>query len=287
MTAPAATDRAAPYQRSIRWRLWIPATVLVLLVLVAIFAQSLAPMSPIVQDFGDGRLLPPGSPGHLLGTDLLARDELSRLIVGTQMSLLISFASVTIGVVVGLSLGIVAGFSGGWIDVAIMRVMDSMLAFPTLILALIISVALGSGVQSAIIAIAVVSIPGFVRLARSQTLRVRQAEYVAASRVIGTTPLRIVLVGILPNIWRPCAAQAALTIGFAIPAEATLSFLGLGVQLPTPSWGNMIGDAYSTLTFDYWLVLWPVAAIMITALSASLMADALSETSAGGGGKIR
>jgi peptide/nickel transport system permease protein len=157
-------------------------------------------------------------------------------------------------------------------------VLDGLLAFPTVILALIFAVALGPGVRSAIVAIAIVGVPSFARLARAQTVRCRGSAYVAAARAMGASPLRLICTHIVPNISTACVAQAALALGYAIPAEATLSFLGLGVQLPTPSWGNMIGESYATLASDPWPMFFPVLAIMVTALSASLLADALGAT---------
>jgi ABC-type dipeptide/oligopeptide/nickel transport system permease subunit len=281
--AVTITDLAASSASSVRrrWRVIIPAAVLGLLLLVAIIGPFFAPYPATQQFFNDGRLLPPGSPHHLLGTDALARDVLSRLIVGTRMSMLISVAAVAVGSVVGFLLGISSGYLRGPADTVIMRVMDGVLAFPTLILALIIAVGLGPGVRSAIIAIGVVSVPGFARLARAQTLRIGSSEYIASAHVMGAKTIRVLRMHIIPNIWVPCAAQAALALGYAIPAEATLSFLGLGVQPPTPSWGNMIGDAYATLANDPWLMTWPVLAIMITTLSASLLADGLAAASSG------
>jgi ABC-type dipeptide/oligopeptide/nickel transport system permease subunit len=275
ITVADLTESARASGRA-RWRITVPAVILGLLLAVAVFGPLFAPYPATLQLFGDGRLLPPGAPRHLLGTDALARDVLSRLIVGTRMSLLISVAAVAIGSLVGFVLGIICGYMRRLVDTVIMRVLDGMLAFPTLILALIIAVGLGPGVRSAIIAIAVVSVPGFARLARAQTLRIGSSDYIAAAHVMGARPTRVIRLHIIPNIWVACAAQAALALGYAIPAEATLSFLGLGVQLPTPSWGNMIGDAYGTLATDPWLMVFPVAAIMITSLSASLLADGLA-----------
>jgi peptide/nickel transport system permease protein len=268
-----ATSVGLPSQR--QWQIIVPATVLGLLVVIAVFGPNLAPYPAALQMFADGRLLPAGSPHHLLGTDSLARDVLSRLIVGTRMSLLVSVAAVGTGSVVGFALGITAGYVRGWVETVIVRILDGLLAFPTLILALVIAVGLGPGVRSAILAIAIVSVPGFARLARAQTLRIGSAEYITAAHVMGAVPTRVIRLHIIPNIWVACAAQVALALGYAIPAEATLSFLGLGVQLPMPSWGNMIGDAYTTLASDPALMVWPVVAIMITTLCASLLADGL------------
>jgi peptide/nickel transport system permease protein len=267
------------------WQVILPASGLVIVLLVALFGPLLAPYPATEQLFGTGpnggRLLSPGSPGHLLGTDLLARDELSRLIVGTRMSLLISVAAVVIGSAIGLPLGITAGYFRGRFETVVVRVLDGLLAFPTLVLALIIAVGLGPGVKSAVVAIAIASVPGFARLARAQTLKVGSSDYIAAAHVMGASRRRVIRLHIGPNIWEACAAQAALALGYAIPAEATLSFLGLGVQLPTPSWGNMIGDAFTTLSVDVWPMVFPVLAIMLTVVCASLLADGLGANRSG------
>jgi ABC-type dipeptide/oligopeptide/nickel transport system permease subunit len=270
LTAPAR--RAAARQ----WRILLPGLILIMLLGVALFGPLAAPYSPTVQLFRAGRLLPPGSPHHLLGTDGLARDLLSRLLVGTRMSLLVAGAAVAAGSIAGFVLGVICGYFRGPVDMIVMRVLDGLLAFPTLVLALVIAVSLGPGTRSAIIAIGTVSVPGFARLARAQTLQVGSSEYITAAKVMGAKATRIIRLHVIPNIWIACAAQAALALGYAIPAEATLSFLGLGVQLPTPSWGNMISDAFTTLATDPWPMVFPVVAVLITTLSASLLADGLA-----------
>lgn len=274
---PAVEPGAARVPRRLRGearRGLIPATILGLLILVAILGPALAPYPPNLQQFSAGRLLTPGAPGHLLGTDLLARDELSRLLAGTRESLLIAVSAVALGGIVGFTLGVLAGYVRGPFETIVVRLLDGLLAFPTVILALTLAVAMGPGVRSAVIAIAVVSVPSFARLARAQTLRAAGSTYVAAGRAMGAGPVRLIGVHIVPNIRTACIAQAALALGYAIPAEATLSFLGLGVQLPTPSWGNMISESYTTLASDPWPMILPVLAIMVTTLSASLLADA-------------
>jgi peptide/nickel transport system permease protein len=249
--------------------------VLLVVVSAAVFGPMLAPYPPALQRFQDGILLPPGSPGHLLGTDQLARDILSRLLVGTRTSLSISLISVLIGLGLGGWIGVVAASRGGWVDAVLMRVMDALLAFPALVLALIIAVSLGPSVSNTVIAIAVVMVPGFARLARARALQVKGSDFVAAARAIGASRRRIIVRHIIPNIWGPLVAQAILAMGSAIPAEATLSFLGLGVQLPNPSWGNMIADGYAILSRSPWGIVFPAIAMVLTVGSASIFGDGI------------
>lgn len=251
------------------------AAILVLIVLLAIFAPLLAPYSPIEQRFSDGIFLPPLSPAHILGTDQLARDILSRALYGLRTSLFVSVLAVTISVVGGGTIGIVSGYRGGVVDAALMRLMDALLSFPTLVLALVIAVSLGPSLENTIFAIGVVGVPGFARLTRAQTQRVIQSEYVTAARVTGAGALRIGVVHIIPNIIGPVVGQAVLALGFAIPAEATLSFLGLGVQPPSPSLGNMIADGYTSLARSPWVLLVPAVIVMLIVVSSSLVADEL------------
>jgi ABC-type dipeptide/oligopeptide/nickel transport system permease subunit len=257
------------------WITAFAAFVLAAIVAASLLGPVLAPYPPELQRFNDGILLPPGSEGHLLGTDQLARDLLSRLLVGARTSLMIAASAVAIGLFAGGAIGIIAGFWGGVLDAILMRIMDGVLAFPILVLALVIAASLGPNLRNTVIAISVVMVPSFARLVRAQTMRVMRLEYVAAARVAGASALRISLYHIVPNIWGPIFAQAVLAVGVAIPAEATLSFLGLGVQLPTPSWGNMIADGYAALSRSPWVMAIPSIGIILTVTSASVLADAL------------
>ncbi|GIU97827.1 MAG: dipeptide ABC transporter permease DppC [Actinomycetota bacterium] len=252
---------------------WLAAGAFGLIVLLAILGPLLAPYPPEEQRFADGVLLGPGSPGHLLGTDQLARDLLSRLLVGTRVSLGVALAAVVLGLGLGLLIGGIAGMRGGWVDAVLMRAMDALLAFPALVLALVIAAALGPSLRTTVLAISIVMAPGFARLVRSLTLRERARDYVAAARASGASAGRIARVHILPNIWAPLGAQAALAFGHAIPAEAALSFLGLGVQLPDPSWGNMISEGYAYLSLSPWGVVLPSIMIVCTVASISILAD--------------
>jgi ABC-type dipeptide/oligopeptide/nickel transport system permease subunit len=253
----------------------VAAVVLGLIVLLALIGPLFAPYSPLAQDFSQGNLLPPGSHGHLLGTDQLARDILSRAIYGLRTSLFVSIVAVAISVGVGSAVGILCGYRGGAVDAALMRLMDALLSFPTLVLALVIAVSLGPSLRNTIFAIGVVGIPGFSRLVRAQTQRIMGMEYVTAAKVTGSGPLRISAVHIVPNIIGPIVGQAVLALGYAIPAEATLSFLGLGVQPPSPSLGNMISDGYVSLGRSPWVLLVPAVLVMLTVASSSLVADEL------------
>jgi len=237
------------------------------------------PYSAEEQNFEDGILLPPGSVNHLLGTDQLARDLLSRLLLGARVSLSIALMSVAIGLALGTLIGVTAGYRGGWVSTTLMRVMDSLQAFPTMVLALVIAAGLGPSYQSTVIAISVVMIPGFARVSRTLTLRERDKDYVLASQVAGGKGVRIARTQIMPNIWAPLVAQAAVAFSHAIPGEAALSFLGLGVQPPTPSWGNMMADGYAYISLSPWLIIAPAVALALTVASVSIFADGLQRIS--------
>lgn len=252
---------------------------LITLFLVVILVPLTLPYSAEQQNFDDGLLLPPGSANHILGTDQLARDLLSRLLLGARVSLSIALGSVAIGLVVGAIIGITAGYRGGWMNTTLMRVMDSLQAFPTMVLALVIAAGLGPSYQSTVIAISVVMVPGFARVSRTLTLRERDKDYVLASRVAGAKGIRITTTQVMPNIWAPLAAQAAVAFAHAIPGEAALSFLGLGVQPPTPSWGNMMADGYAYISLSPWPIIAPAVALALTVASVSIFSDGLQRTS--------
>lgn len=251
--------------------------VLVALVVVAVFAPLFAPYPPL--QYHPAIATQPPSLAHWLGTDALGRDQLSRVIYGARISLSVGAGAIVLGGLIGSVLGIVGGYLRGWVDQVISMIVDALLAFPSLILALAIAAALGSGITNVIIALAVVRIPIYVRLARGQTLQVRSLDYVTASRAVGTPAWRILLRHIFPNIFSPLLVQATLSISFAILDESVLSFLGLGAQPPTPEWGTMIADAQPYLTGgqDPWMVLGPALAITITVLSLNLLGDALRD----------
>jgi ABC-type dipeptide/oligopeptide/nickel transport system permease subunit len=251
------------------------ATVLIAAVLVAIFAPLLAPYDPLKQDLTN-ILLPP-SPSHLLGTDNLGRDIVARVLYGTRVSLIAGLASVTVGVVVGSLLGLSAGFAGGRTDGFIMRFMDAVLSFPGLVLALALGAVIGAGLGGVVIALGVVYTPTFARLMRGQVLTVRTREYVIAARVLGSPGWRIVRQHVLPNVATPIVVQASLSIAFAILAEASLSFLGLGTQPPDPSWGTMVNTGQRVVELSPWPVVFPGLAIVLAVLAFNLIGDGLRD----------
>jgi len=252
--------------------------VLALILVGAVAAPFVGPYSSSDQDL-QNTLAAPGADGHLLGTDQLGRDLFSRLLDGAAVSLGIAIAVVASGLVVGTAVGATAGYRGGWIDSVLMRIMDALLAFPALVLALVIATGLGPNIRNTIIAIAVVMVPAFARVVRALTMQARERDYVLAARAAGASTTRILRVHILPNIWPPLSAQAVLALAYVVPAEAALSFVGLGVQQPTPSWGNMIADGYEFLSRSPWGLILPASAIVLTVASVSIVSDALNRRS--------
>ena len=243
---------------------------------VAAFAPFIAPYDPIKVNVSDS-LIPPGS-AHWLGTDDLGRDMLSRVMWGARVSLSVGVISVSIGLLVGTSLGLAAGYLGGKFDLLIMRGIDALLAFPALILAIAITSALGPQIQNAMIAIGIVAIPAYARLTRGQVLAVRSREYIVAARTIGATPLRIVASHIFPNIMNTLIVQATLSTAFAILAEAALSFLGLGPQPPYPSWGQDINYSQRYLpNLKWWMSVGPGLAIFTAVFGFNYLGDALRD----------
>jgi peptide/nickel transport system permease protein len=251
--------------------LWVVLTVAT----AAAFAPWIAPADPTKPDFG--KLLQGPSRVHPLGTDDLGRDELSRVIYGARTSLLAGVVSVGLAVGVGLPLGLLSGYYRGRFDTFLMRLTDALQSFPLLVLALAIAAVLGAGLTKAMIAIGVVFTPGFVRLARAQVLSERERTYVEAARAQGASDARIVWRHILPNSLSPVLVQASLAMAAAITAEAALSFLGLGTQPPTPSWGSMLNLAQAYLSRAPHLALWPGLAIFVTVLALNLVGDGLRE----------
>ncbi|HEV8355104.1 MAG TPA: ABC transporter permease [bacterium] len=249
--------------------------VILLIVIAAVAAPVLAPYNPITPDFDD--LLHPPSRAHPMGTDDLGRDVLSRVIFGSRTSLLAGIISVGIAVAVGLPLGLLSGYYRGRLDDVLMRLTDAMLSFPFLVLALALAALLGAGLDKAMIAIGIVFTPSFVRLSRAQALSEREQNYVEAAKALGAGDGRIVWRHILPNIVSPMLVQASLATAAAITAEAALSFLGLGTQPPTPSWGSMLNIAQAYLGTAPWLAIWPGLAIFVTVLAMNLLGDGLRE----------
>ncbi len=252
----------------------------VALVFVALAAPLFAPFDPD-QQFRDALLAPPlthGAEGiFLLGTDALGRDILSRLIFGSRFSLFIGVVVVSVSLIGGVIIGMFAGFFRGWVDTVIMRIMDIILAFPSLLLALTLVAILGPGLTNAMIAIAIVAQPHYVRLTRAAVMSERNRDYVTAARVSGAGPLWLMFVTILPNCMAPLIVQAALSFSGAILDAAALGFLGMGAQPPTPEWGTMLAEAREFITRAWWVVTFPGLAILITVLAINLMGDGLRD----------
>jgi peptide/nickel transport system permease protein len=249
--------------------------VVLLIIVTAVFASWLAPHSPTKPDFVN--TLQPPSAAHIMGTDDLGRDVLSRVIYGTRVSLLAGVISVGIAVIIGLPLGLVSGYYRGRLDDVLMRITDAMLSFPFLVLALALVAVLGAGLDRAMIAIGIVFMPAFIRLARGQVLSEREQNYVEAARALGAGDGRLLRRHILPNILSPVLVQSSLSTAAAITAEATLSFLGLGTQPPTPAWGSMLNFAQPYLGTAPWMAVYPGIAIFVTVLALNVLGDGLRE----------
>jgi dipeptide transport system permease protein len=255
--------------------------VFILTIVLALLAPLLAPHAPSAQ-YRDAVLLPPfweagGRTAFALGTDAVGRDMLSRLLYGTRYSLFIGVIVTTIALVGGIVVGVVAGYYRGWVDTVIMRIMDIILAFPSLLLALVLVAVLGPGLTNAMIAIALVLQPHFVRLTRAAVMAEKNREYVTAARVAGASPLRLMFVTILPNCMGPLIVQATLSFSNAILDAAALGFLGMGAQPPTPEWGTMLAEAREFILRAWWVVTFPGLAILVTVLAINLIGDGLRD----------
>ena len=272
------TDRVSSVRYFLRKnpRMLVGLVLLTILLFVAVFAPIIAPYDPIKVNITDA--LEPPSLNHLLGTDDLGRDVFSRVLWGSRISLSVGVISVTIGFLVGVSIGLLAGYLGGTFDLLAMRVIDALLAFPALVLAIAITAALGPQIQNAMIAIGIVAVPGYARLTRGQVLSVRSREFILAARTVGVPPLRIVLRHIFPNIANTLVVQATLATAFAILAEAALSFLGLGPQPPYPSWGQDINYSQRYVAnMKWWMSAGPGIAIFIAVFTFNFLGDALRD----------
>jgi ABC-type dipeptide/oligopeptide/nickel transport system permease subunit len=249
---------------------------LIALVLVAIFADQVAPYHPLEADFKS--LRHPPSAEHWLGTDNLGRDVLSRLIYGARLSLFVALVSTVVGKLIGLAWGILSGYTGGAFDLTSQRAIDVLLAFPGIILAMLLLAALGGGLGTVIIAITVLSVAGTVRVIRSVVLSVKEMAYVEAARAVGASSLRIMVRHVAPQTMSPLLVLFSAALGGAIFAEAALSFLGLGIPQPIPSWGNMLGGVLADqFRPKWWLVVFPGLTITLTILAFNLVGDALRD----------
>jgi peptide/nickel transport system permease protein len=250
--------------------------IVIILLLTAVFAPLIAPSDPDEQDYAL-TLRPPGE-GGLMGTDSLGSDVFSRVVYGARISLESSLISVGIAILVGVPIGLTSGyFRGFWDEWIVMRIVDSLQAFPFLILALVIAAVLGGGLGYAMIAIGIGFIPAFVRIARAQVLTIRNLDYVEAAKATGTGNTMILLRHVPPNSLPPLLVQTTLAIGYAIIAEATLSFLGLGAEPGDPSWGSMLFQAQSYLSTAWWMAFFPGMAIFFAVLGFNLLGDGVRE----------
>ena len=277
--APLASE-AGPWHRA--WRrlkrrrgALIGLAVVLMFVALALFAPWLAPQDPIATSWGAIRKAP--SVEHWFGTDEIGRDVFARVVWGTRASLLAGVVSVSISLLLGVPIGLAAGFLGGWVDSVISRVTDAFLACPFLVLAIALAAFLGPSLTNAMIAIGVSATPIFVRLTRAQVLNIKVEDYIEAARAVGNPPWRIALRHVLPNVAAPLIVQASLAIAAAVIAEASLSFLGLGQQPPAPSWGSMLNTAKNFIDNAPWMAIWPGLAIFLLVLSFNLLGDGLRD----------
>ncbi len=248
--------------------------VLATLLFVAVFADLIAPYDP--NDMAFDMMLEP-STEHVLGTDDLGRDLFARILHGTRISLFVGISTVAISLVLGVLMGVAAGYYGGWIDMVIMRYIDLQWAFPNFIIAVYLVAVFGAGLTNVIIAIALAFLDDFARIARSMVLTLKESQYVDAARVMGASDWRIMCRHILPNATAPIIVQATVSVSYAILGEAGLSFLGLGVEADTPTWGLILSESRSFISRAWWLGVFPGLAIMITVLAINFVGDSLRD----------
>jgi ABC-type dipeptide/oligopeptide/nickel transport system permease subunit len=250
--------------------------VIVFFVLLAVFAHWIMPHDPLSQDILNK--FQGISKEHWLGTDLNGRDVLSRIIFGTRISLIVAFCTVLLGATVGFAVGIIAGYKGGLVDDILMRIMDAIMTFPLILFALMLLMVLGNGVTTLVIIISIGMIPGCARIARGATLDIKDSEFVKAALSMGSSHLRIVLTHILPNILASLLVVLTMNMSLVIMVEAGLSFLGVGISPPTPTWGNMIRDGFTYITTKPSLALYPGIALTILVIALNLFGDALRDS---------
>lgn len=250
--------------------------VIILLLLIAIFAPLIATHNPNATQVGKS-FLTAGIDGHILGTDSYGRDIFSRLIYGSRVSIMVGVSAVVFGAAFGSFLGLISGYFGGIVDAIIMRIMDGMMAFPFILLAIILMTVFGQGLTNVIIAIGIANIPGFARIVRGQVLTVKEMEYIEVAKSIGASNFRIISQHIVPNSIAPLIVYATMSVAGAILSEAALSFLGLGVQPPTATWGSMLQEGKNFLVLNPELATYSGLAILITVLSINLFGDGLRD----------
>lgn len=263
-------------KRFLRHRLAaVGSSIILLLIFTALLGHRVAPYDPVALDF-EARLTGP-SAAHWLGTDEFGRDVFSRILHGASVSLQVALIAVSISTAIGVLLGALAAFYGGWLEETVMRFMDVLFAFPAVLLAITVMAILGRGVENAMIAIAIVYVPIFARVTRGAVIGVRNAEFVNAARALGRRESTILFRHVLPNALGPIIAQVSISLAFAILAEAALSFFGLGTQPPDPSWGRMLASGRSFLHQAWWLGVFPGLAIMLSVMGFNFLGDALRD----------
>jgi len=258
-------------------RAWLcaGAVILLLLLVAALGAPIIAPHNPLRQDLANDLIA--YSADHPLGTDKLGRDILSRTLYGARISLSVGFATVALSLAIGLVIGSLAGYFGGWIDLLLMRLVDILLAFPGILLAIAFTAVLGPGLDHVVLALCLISWTGYARLVRGEIISLRERDFVQAARALGGNPRRVIVRHLLPNLMAPLLIQATFGLAAAIIAEGSLSFLGLGVEPPTPSWGSMLNDGRQFLLVAPHLTTYPGLAIMITVFALNLVGDGLQD----------
>jgi peptide/nickel transport system permease protein len=258
------------------WPSSIALAIIVAMILAALLAPWIAPYDADETD--PAAALQSLSLHHLLGTDIYGRDLLSRIIFAARVDLAVSFGATALALAIGSTIGALSGLYRGWVDLIIMRCVDSVMAFPAFILAMAITAALGNSVGNVLVAIAITQIPTYLRLVRGEILRIREMEYADAARVVGNPPWRIVFIHLLPNCLPPIIVQATLAMGYALLTMAALSFIGLGIRPPQSEWGSMTAEgAQYIVTGEWWLFLFPGLAIVIMVLAFNLVGDALRD----------
>jgi len=259
------------------WTGMLGFSLIILLLLLSVFGGLIAPFDPMDAPLRE-RLLPPLTDGHILGTDQLGRDILSRIIAGTKVSVIIGLATALLAGLIGTVVGVIAGYFRGWIDVVLMRIVDVQLSFPFILLVLVISAVLGAGLTNIVISLALAGWVVFARVIRSEVLAIREKEFITAAIATGVPKFEILFRHILPNIFTPIIILVSLQMGTYIIAEASVSFLGFGVQPPTPAWGNMLNEGKDYIFSSWWLITFPGIAIIITTLGVNLFGDWLRDT---------
>ncbi|MBV8719839.1 MAG: ABC transporter permease [Chloroflexi bacterium] len=279
--AARSSDRSAPRRRGLALRLVgnervvVGCAVLLVAFFVAVFASQLAPYDPNMQIL-TARFGPPNL-AHLLGSDQLGRDVLSRVIWGSRVSLVVGFSSVMITIIIGTAIGLVAGYSGGWIDALLMRFVDVFISIPVFILLLTIVAIYGANEPLLIAFIGISGFPGAARIVRAEVLALVPREFITASRVIGSTPWRIMVRHILPNLLSIIIVSATLRVGAAMLTEAALSYFGLGVPPPAPAWGGMVADGRTSLDVAWWVSTFPGVALLVVVIATNLVGDGLRD----------